>query len=251
MTQKEAVIQTLERLGGIATLGRLYQEVFKVRDCVWNTKTPFASIRSIVQLSNEIFKVRPGLWALESYRYKLECEGIIPSEHANIEDEKYTHGYYQGLLIELGRLQKYETYVPSQDKHRKCLNQELGLMTSISEIPKFSYPYLVKKCSTIDVSWFHRNESHLDVVMPIALFEVEHTTDIQNSLMKFSEMRWFNVKMYIVADVRRRNEFESKMSINVFSDLKKYKKVEFISYDEVVEQYNRLVYKHPTFSLLI
>ena len=68
MTQKEAVIQTLERLGGIATLGRLYQEVFKVRDCVWDTKTPFASIRRIVQLSNEIFKVRPGLWALESYR---------------------------------------------------------------------------------------------------------------------------------------------------------------------------------------
>jgi hypothetical protein len=33
MTQREAVIQTLERLGGIATLGTLYQEVFKITEC--------------------------------------------------------------------------------------------------------------------------------------------------------------------------------------------------------------------------
>lgn len=43
MTQREAVIQTLERLGGIATLGTLYQEVFKITECIWKTKTPFAS----------------------------------------------------------------------------------------------------------------------------------------------------------------------------------------------------------------
>ncbi len=42
MKQYEAVIETLERFGGIATLGTLYQEVFKIKDCVWNTKTPFA-----------------------------------------------------------------------------------------------------------------------------------------------------------------------------------------------------------------
>ena len=45
MTQREAVIQTLERLGGIATLGALYQEVFKITECTWKTKTPFANIR--------------------------------------------------------------------------------------------------------------------------------------------------------------------------------------------------------------
>lgn len=48
MKQYEAVIETLKRLGGIATLGQLNQEVFKIRDCEWNTKTPFASIRRIV-----------------------------------------------------------------------------------------------------------------------------------------------------------------------------------------------------------
>ena len=49
MKQYEAVIETLKRLGGCATFGQLNQEVFKIEDCTWNTKTPFASIRRIVQ----------------------------------------------------------------------------------------------------------------------------------------------------------------------------------------------------------
>lgn len=49
MKQKEAVVLTLERLDGIATFGQLNQEVFKIKDCEWKTKTPFASIRRIVQ----------------------------------------------------------------------------------------------------------------------------------------------------------------------------------------------------------
>ena len=61
MKQHEAVIQTLERLGGKATLAQLYREVMKIDDCKWGTKTPFASIRRIVQTRSEIFKVRPGL----------------------------------------------------------------------------------------------------------------------------------------------------------------------------------------------
>ena len=60
MTQREAVIKTLERLGGIATLGTLYQEVFKITECTWKTKTPFASIRQKSIKSNLVF----GLWNL-------------------------------------------------------------------------------------------------------------------------------------------------------------------------------------------
>ena len=59
MKQYEAVIQTLERLGGIATLGQLNQEVFKIKDCEWKTKTPFASIRRIVQENeNRYYRMR-------------------------------------------------------------------------------------------------------------------------------------------------------------------------------------------------
>lgn len=49
MKQHEAVIKIMEESGGYATLGYLNQEVLKVPDVIWNTKTPFASIRRIVQ----------------------------------------------------------------------------------------------------------------------------------------------------------------------------------------------------------
>ncbi len=76
MRQHEAVIQTLEKLGGQATLAELYREVMKIEDCKWETKTPFASIRRIVQTRSEIFKVRPGLWALESRKKDLGFEKV-------------------------------------------------------------------------------------------------------------------------------------------------------------------------------
>lgn len=85
MTKREPLIQTLERLGGIATLGTLYQEVFKIAECTWKTKTPFASIRQIVQLAPEIYKIKPGLWALESHRQELEANGIFERTEKNKE----------------------------------------------------------------------------------------------------------------------------------------------------------------------
>lgn len=39
MTQREAVIETLEQLGGVATRGELNREVFKVKGCEWTSKT--------------------------------------------------------------------------------------------------------------------------------------------------------------------------------------------------------------------
>lgn len=59
MKQYEAVIATLERLGGVATLGELNKEVFKIKECEWKTKTPFASIRRIVQMNENIYKIKP------------------------------------------------------------------------------------------------------------------------------------------------------------------------------------------------
>lgn len=72
MKQYEAVIQTIESLGGIATLNQINRHVFDVKDCEWNTKTPFASIRRIVQQTKGIYKIKPGLYALESHRKQLE-----------------------------------------------------------------------------------------------------------------------------------------------------------------------------------
>lgn len=35
--------------------------------------------------------------------------------------DKFTHSYYQGLIIEIGNMKHYSTYVPAQDQNRKFL----------------------------------------------------------------------------------------------------------------------------------
>lgn len=241
MKQHEAVIETLERLGGVATLGQLYHHVFDIDSCTWNTKTPFASIRRIVQVRPEIFKVRPGLWALESHRKALERDGIIPSETRpkTSADERFTHSYYQGLLLYLGALKHYQTYSPPQDKNKKCIGTPLGKISTLTRLPSYSYPELVKRSSTIDAIWLTPYGQGHDLLMPHALFEVEHSTNIQDSLLKFMDLAAFNARMVIVADKKRKDEFLTKLKFNAFRRLNENNRVEFLSYDTLVALYEK------------
>ena len=155
MKQHEAVIKVMEKNGGYATLAHLYQNVLKVRGCEWKTKTPFASMRRIVQERQEFFKIKPGLWALKGYEDRLP-EGMIPEKSDRKESDKFNHTYFQGLLVEIGRLNNFDTFVPAQDKNKKFLGKyKLGELANINDIYKFGYDRFISKARTIDVIWFN------------------------------------------------------------------------------------------------
>lgn len=235
MKQYEAVIETLERLGGVATLGELNSEVFKIKECEWNTKTPFASIRRIVRHTNGIYRIKPGLYALEKYRKKLESQGIMVETEKNKDSEEYikfNHTYYQGILLIIGQYYEMDTFVPFQDKNKKFYNgRTLQELSSLNTLPAYSYPQLVKRSSTIDTIWFNNRK------MPHSFFEIEHSTDIQNSLLKFNDLQDFHTRMIIVADQKRKTEFESKMELHAFDELRENKRVSFFSYENLIKQY--------------
>lgn len=234
MKQYEAVILTLKRLGGQATLAELYQEVLKVEDCQWETKTPFASIRRIVQVRPEIFKVRPGLWALRSFQTELGLTEYKPGKALPDEAIKQSHSYYQGLLVMVGNLRGLATFVPNQDKNRLFVNKPLKDLRTIQLLPSFSHEFLVKRCSTVDVTWFNNRK------MPNSFFEVEHSTDIQNSLLKFHDLQDFYARMIIVADEHRRAEFEQKIKHSALSEIRD--RVRFLGYNTLVRQYEDEVF---------
>lgn len=227
MKQYESVIKVMEENGGFATLGHLYQNVLKIKNCEWKTKTPFASIRRIVQDDRFFFKIKPGLWVLKSFKDKLPFD-VFPQDEINkIEKDEFDHSYYQGLLVEIGNLRKFETFVPYQDKNKKYLGKNLGDVTSIKKFYEFSYDYIIKKAQTIDVSWFNMRK------MPVYFFEIEYSTNIQNSLLKFSELQDFNSKFFIIADNIRKIEFEGKVSLSAFSQIKE--RVRFMDYKSLSE----------------
>jgi hypothetical protein len=150
MKQYEAVIQTLERLGGQATLAELYREVMKIEDCKWETKTPFASIRRIVQVRPEIVKIRPGLWALRSCQDQLGLTVQDDKVPLSAEDLTQNHAYYQGLLVVIGNLRGFGTFIPNQDKNHRFVNKALGDLRSLQILPTFSHDSLVRRSGSVD-----------------------------------------------------------------------------------------------------
>lgn len=221
MTQEQQVIETLRQQGGFATLRRLNETI---DFSSWRTKTPQASIRRIVQNSDAIFRIQPGLWALEEARDKVLRKFNIKDGDATSE-EKFNHAYYQGLLVEIGHLRHKSTYVPPQDQHRLFLDKELGDITDHRSIPLFTFEVLLRKARTVDVIWFNERN------MPTHFYEVEHTTDIKNSLSKFYELQDFLSSFYIVAGSHRENEFKDKINASIFSPIKN--RVSFLTYDKV------------------
>jgi len=239
MTQSEAVKATLEKLGGIGTLGQINQIIFDIDDCKWGSKTPFASIRRIVRHTPGIYRIKPGLYGLEEYRKNNESKGIIVETKSNENcDEiiQFNHTYYQGILLELGNLKQMQTYVPNQDKNRVFINKKLDDIRTIKNLPDFSFPGIVQRSSTIDVVWLNSRN------MPNSLFEVEHSTDIQNSLLKFNDLQDFNCQMYIVADGKRQEEYLKKIQYSAFTSLTKPRgRVFFIDYESLINQYELAV----------
>lgn len=235
MKKYEAVIQTLERLGGTATLGELYTEVFKAGSCSWRTKTPMASIRRIVQLNREIYKIRPGLYGLLRRKNELEQRGlVIQAENRETAPQEAlsNHTYYQGLLVKVGNLMGLCTYVPPQDKNKLFLGKTpLGSSCSLTQLPPYSYPETVRRSSSVDVVWINERG------MPRSLFEVEHSTDIRNSLLKLEDLQDFHCRMVIVADKQREREIQKKLQFHAFERLKKEKRISFLGNENLVRQY--------------
>lgn len=235
MYQYEAVIKVMEANGGFATFGHLNQKTLKVPGVEWKTKTPFASIRRIVQDERLFFKIKPGLWALKSWEDRLPEEMRLQKrkgKEASETEQLFNHTYYQGLIVQIGKAKNLETFVPAQDKNKRFLGKHrLGDMASRTEMHPFTYPRIISKVKTIDAVWFNRRK------MPAALFEVEHSTDIKNSLIKFVELQDFRTDMVVVADTARKRQFHDTLGLGAFAEIKKY--VRFLSYEELSDVHSR------------
>ncbi len=225
MSQKDDVILAMKKNGGYAT----FQQLNGIVDVSnWKTKTPAASIRQIVQIHDEFFRIRPGLWALTQYKDEvLKKLSIEPNDKKS--DEMFTHAYYQGIIVEIGNKKHFNTYVPSQDKNKKFLETKLCDLTTMDAIPPFTYDNLIRRAKTVDVIWFNERR------MPCGFYEVEHTTDMKNSLSKFYELQDFRAKFSIIADECRREQFNDIISASMYNPIRDY--VKFISYDNLIKQY--------------
>jgi len=242
MKQYEQVVKVMQDNKGFATLAFLNQQVDVSN---WKTKTPFATIRRIVQDERFFFKIRPGLWALKDFYHKLPNHilELIEEQKDNYDKEKKnTHYYYQGIVSEIGTINQFDVYIPSQDKNRSFLNKKLKDVTSINSLPRFTFDSILNRIKSIDVVWINERK------FPNTIFEIEHTTDFKNSLSKYYELIDFATDMVIVADKKKYKQFHSVIELKIFSDLKN--RVIFCDYDSL-DIYHSQPYRYRNFHKFI
>jgi len=228
MKQHEAVIQAMKENGGYATLGHLYRTATKIPGSSWGAEKPDATIRRIVQKRPEFFKIRPGLWALSSSKEQVlqKLELLGPDKRSR--DEEFNHTYYQGLIVELGNFKQFETFVPNQDKNKEFLrDKKLSNICTLKEFHEFTYEEILRRARTVDVTWFNERR------FPDSFFEVEESTDIYNSLLKFVEFQDFVITFHIVADEMKRKEFYRKVAYSAFNPIRS--RVKFLTYERLSE----------------
>lgn len=225
MTQYDAVIEAMRQNGGSATLGWLYQHALEMPGVTWGTKTPFKSVNRIVQDPRFFFRIRPGLWALNEFRDRFKVKARAP------QAEQFNHTFYQGLIVELGNLRNHETYIPPQDRRKEFINRQLGEAATLKKILPFSYEQIVREASTVDVIWFNERK------MPEAFFEVEHTTNFDNSLLKFLDLRDFNAELCIIAPSVREREFHSRIARSAYAPVAK--RIVFRNYELLTEMHTK------------
>jgi hypothetical protein len=228
MTQTEQVIAAMRENDGFATFGKLNA---LLDFSSWGTKTPTATVRRIVQSSPAFFKIEPGLWALTEYKdvilEKFQLKG------SNKKQKKdFSHSYYQGLLVEIGNMKHLKTCIPNQDKNKLFLTKPLKKIATLETIYSFTYPEIMNRAKTVDVIWFN------DRRLPDAFFEIEHSTTIEHSLVKFHDLQDYFAKFYIIADEFRHKQFNDLIMKSIFKPIKG--RVGFVNYANITYQHTQM-----------
>ena len=154
-------------------------------------------------------------------------EEKIEIEKGKIKPQKVTistHESAQKALVELGNILGFDTYVPPEDRNKIVEGKRLGELTTLKELPQFTYPRLLDTVKHIDVIWFKEE-------FPIFCFEVEESTDVTKGLLRLYQIRQLNIQPIIVGPESRRSKFLTEIEKDPFYHIKK--RYRFISYDEL------------------
>lgn len=227
-TWSEAIERAIIQNGYIATL----KEIYKIAPVFKNFSglTPDRTINERVQRDKRFIKLKPGLYGLADHLDRLPDEFNPKVSKTQADEDKITHAYIQGMLLEIGNSRGFQTFAP--DKSARFTTQKLCDIMTLQEIPKFTFDHILQSTKFIDVIWFNERN------FPDTIFEVENSTNFRNSLVKFVELQDFATSMIMIApnDKSKLNKYNQEIEKSAFSSIKD--RVKFRNYDKVVGFYN-------------
>lgn len=154
-------------------------------------------------------------------------------ERGEFDEEKFIHEDAEALLIKLGNILGYATYTPDSSKYSDYLKTNLGDLSTLSEIPSFTFERHLDTVRHIDVIWFRED-------FPFYCFEIEHTTGVSAGLLRLYQIRNFtNAKFFIIAPSRVMTKYMREISKDPFHQIKS--RYQFRSYSDLKKVYDAAV----------
>lgn len=237
MTYSEAIEQVLLNNGYIAPLKLIYREIWKYKDkSKIKGRTPEATIQERVQRDSRFTRIGLGVYALTDYLDRLPKLNEPKTEN---EKQGRIHATIQGKLLEIGNNLKEVADTYTNDKKFVFDNKTLGSIATLPTVPLFTFENIIKdSVSYADVIWFNERK------FPKKIFEVEHSTDFRDALVKFMELQDFQTEFCCVSSSDRRSKFEKEIHKAAFRPIEK--RVSFLTYEEVENDYKIALSKFNT-----
>ena len=226
MTKVQAIAKVMEDNGGAANLDMIYDNIVKYYPEINKSSEWQAGIRGV--LYREIRKTRMfkkiGLSIYSLADYKEE-------EKPDKKDAVKMHSYIEGICVELGNYNGYDTFSADPSAWYRDKLQIRNFVT-LSDIPQFSYKEILREAQRIDVVWFNRK----GLAFPQKVFEVVDSVGTLNGAFNRSlQLRNFRTSFFIVAPERHREKYNQTIELETYQENKE--RFTFITYEEIIDLY--------------
>jgi hypothetical protein len=165
------------------------------------------------------------------------------SQRLGHEDTEMNHGIVQGMLVSLGNIYGYETYVPAHDQTvREFQGQRLSNLVTVKQCDDVFRGPNLSKVREIDVLWFDEDDYGL---FPVYAFEAEHTTRVKSGMDRLLKIpRRFPTRFFVVAPTGQEEALFNRL-VNQTPFRSYQDKFTFRLYNQLEAVYNTAV-KHDT-----
>lgn len=206
--------------GGLASLSFLYENAHKYRKLPsgdWQKTLRGVLYRDVKK--GRFIKVGLSVYALPAFSPdEKSAYSVAVGEGKSLDfitKSPDPHSTIEGMLLELGNYYDFLSY--TCDKNKTFDGKTLSSIEGLHEIPEFTYGELIKRAQKIDVIWFSKKPKY---VFPKYMYEVEHSTDFTNSLIKMLQLKEFDARFILASWESRRDIFYDRLGQEPFDQVK-------------------------------
>lgn len=230
MTKVEAIKKLMLDNGGLVSWQYIYKNIDQYYPSAKSSKEWDAGIRGVLyrEIKNKrnFKKIGFGIFAVEEYQSQQYVNKIK-------NDTIRMHSYIEGIMVELGNYEKYDTYCADPSAQFQP-NVSVGQLVTIDNFPGFTYPEVNAIAKKIDVIWF----SGKIYKYPKRVIEiVDSIGTLGDSLNRMYQLKEFQTDFFVIAPEKHLGKIQNILSRDPYSIVKERFVVK--NYGEAISYYTK------------